>query len=106
LRRYPDGIFSDIVKSRLKIRDKASKTTSVQPNDGLKSVEPNSPAKKKVVKPQTKAPTAKRSTSAQTSPQASSRSNGRCRDGNVARCRMKCTRGEKDACAMLKKLTN
>ena len=114
LRRYPAGIFSDIVKSHLKIRYKTSKTTSVEPNDGLKSVLPNAPAKKKVVKPQTKAPTVKRSATSGTelstkpgsSTKAASRSNGRCRDGNVARCRMKCTRGEKDACAMLKKLTN
>jgi hypothetical protein len=101
LRRYPKGIFSDIARSRLKALDNKSKTTSIRPTDIPKSGETS---KKKPAKAPTKTRAVERAATTQPSSQKIYQSGPSCRDGNAARCRIRCQQGEKRACDKLKRM--
>ncbi|MER9654569.1 caspase domain-containing protein [Mesorhizobium sp. M0152] len=93
LAAFPAGTFSEIAKDRISNLKKPKAPKTKAPQTSTKKTKP-------VVAP---ALAPKRS-SVSKPPTTTTIFEGRCRDGNIERCRQNCSEGRKRACRMLRKL--
>ena len=104
LRRYPGGIFSDIARARLKGFGKKSKNTSIRPNGSPKPKQSGGVTAKKPVKSKNTTQAVQRSVTSKPSPNVRFGTGTRCRDGDIAWCRVLCQRGKQVACDRLRRM--
>lgn len=93
LAAFPAGTFSEIAKDRVSKLKKPKAARTKAPQTSTKKTKPIvvpalAPNRSSVSKPPTTTTTFE----------------GRCRDGNIERCRQNCSEGRKRACRMLRKL--
>ncbi|PDQ22023.1 hypothetical protein CN311_06300 [Mesorhizobium sanjuanii] len=93
LAAFPAGTFSEIAKDRISKLKKPKAPRAKAPPTSTKKTKP-------VVAPAL----APNRSSVSKPPTTTTTSEGRCRDGNITRCRQNCSEGRRGACRMLRKL--
>ena len=112
LAAFPKGAFADIARNRIEklvvpppaIKKKAVPTT----RNAAPKPKPSTTPRNAVPKSKPSASTSKKASpvtrTAEPKPQAAPAAGGRCRDGNIERCRQNCREGRRGACRMLRSL--